>query len=98
MMKVMKTIPLASLMVLAVACSQSGSSGGAETGPALASITSDGILKHIRVLSSDQFEGRLPGSQGEELTINYWYAPRSSRTAVRSLSPRLRTSWPSPGG
>jgi len=71
MMKVMKTIPLASLMVLAVACSQSGSSGGAETGPALASITSDGILKHIRVLSSDQFEGRLPGSQGEELTINY---------------------------
>jgi Zn-dependent M28 family amino/carboxypeptidase len=29
------------------------------------------LLAHIRVLSSDQFEGRAPGGRGEDLTINY---------------------------
>jgi Zn-dependent M28 family amino/carboxypeptidase len=29
------------------------------------------ILEHIKVLSSDQFEGRAPGSKGEELTVKY---------------------------
>lgn len=28
-------------------------------------------MKHIRVLASDEFEGRLPGTTGEELTVNY---------------------------
>lgn len=35
------------------------------------SITGDAILKHIKVLASDEFEGRLPGSIGEERTIEY---------------------------
>jgi Zn-dependent M28 family amino/carboxypeptidase len=38
---------------------------------AASSIEADGILQHIRVLSSDEFEGRAPASKGEELTINY---------------------------
>jgi len=38
---------------------------------ALASFSGDRILGHIRVLSSDEFEGRGPGSKGEELTIKY---------------------------
>ena len=29
------------------------------------------ILDHIRVLSSDEYEGRKPGSQGEELAVKY---------------------------
>jgi Zn-dependent M28 family amino/carboxypeptidase len=29
------------------------------------------MMEHIKVLSSDQFEGRAPGSAGEELTVNY---------------------------
>jgi Zn-dependent M28 family amino/carboxypeptidase len=29
------------------------------------------ILAHIRVLSSDEFEGRAPGTKGEELSVNY---------------------------
>jgi Zn-dependent M28 family amino/carboxypeptidase len=29
------------------------------------------LLEHITVLSSDEFEGRAPGSRGEELTVNY---------------------------
>ena len=29
------------------------------------------ILGHIKVLSSDEFEGRAPGTKGEELAVNY---------------------------
>jgi Zn-dependent M28 family amino/carboxypeptidase len=29
------------------------------------------ILEHIKVLSSDEFGGRAPGTKGEELTVNY---------------------------
>ena len=39
--------------------------------PALDAITPDGMLAHIKVLSSDEFEGRAPGSKGEELSVNY---------------------------
>src|SRR5262245_20496219 len=39
--------------------------------PALDSFASDAFLKHIQVLASDEFEGRAPGSTGEELTVNY---------------------------
>ena len=38
---------------------------------ALDQITGDGLLEHIRVLGSDEFEGRAPGSRGEELSIKY---------------------------
>jgi Zn-dependent M28 family amino/carboxypeptidase len=38
---------------------------------ALRSFSSDALLKHIRTLSSDEFEGRGPGSKGEQLTISY---------------------------
>jgi Zn-dependent M28 family amino/carboxypeptidase len=39
--------------------------------PALESFTSGALLEHIRVLASDEFEGRAPASKGEELTVNY---------------------------
>jgi hypothetical protein len=29
------------------------------------------VLEHTRKLSSDEFEGRLPGTKGEELTVAY---------------------------
>src|SRR5439155_18071412 len=38
---------------------------------AFASITTNGMLKHIRVLASDEFEGRAPGTAGEERTVDY---------------------------
>ncbi len=37
----------------------------------LQSFTGERLLTHIRTLSSNQFEGRGPGSNGEKLTINY---------------------------
>ncbi len=38
---------------------------------ALESITAEGILDHIRVLSDDSLEGRAPGTPGEDKTIAY---------------------------
>jgi len=43
----------------------------ADLKPAIDSITADGILGHIKVLASDEFEGRAPASKGEDLTIKY---------------------------
>ncbi len=39
--------------------------------PALEAITPDGMLAHIKVLASDEFEGRAPGTKGEELSVKY---------------------------
>jgi Zn-dependent M28 family amino/carboxypeptidase len=48
---------------------------GADPSPvpekALNAITPEGILKHIRVLSSDEFEGRAPATPGEKKTTDY---------------------------
>src|SRR5437667_3466207 len=38
---------------------------------ALDAITPDGLLAQIKVLASDEFEGRAPGSKGEELSVKY---------------------------
>ena len=39
--------------------------------PALAAIRAPDLLKDIQVLSSDDFEGRSPGTHGEDLTVDY---------------------------
>ena len=38
---------------------------------ALPDIDSAAVLAHIKVLASDEFEGRAPGSNGETRTVNY---------------------------
>lgn len=50
---------------------RNSSSDTVELKPALESITSDDFLRHIKMLSSDEFEGRAPGTRGEDLTIKY---------------------------
>jgi Zn-dependent M28 family amino/carboxypeptidase len=42
--------------------------------PAFSSITPERLLEHIKVLSSDEFAGRAPGSDTESKTINYLIA------------------------
>ena len=42
-----------------------------ETKRAVASLSPNDLLQHIKVLSSDEFEGRAPGTPGEEQTVNY---------------------------
>jgi len=43
----------------------------AELKPALDSIAADQMLQHTKALSSDEYEGRGPGTRGEELTVKY---------------------------
>src|SRR5215813_7648856 len=51
--------------------SASQAKGLAPSQAALDVITKEGVLSHIKVLASDEFEGRGPGTKGEELSINY---------------------------
>ena len=39
--------------------------------PAFPPIDGNAVLEHTKVLSSDSFEGRAPGTRGEELTVAY---------------------------
>jgi len=62
-----KAFCVIALASLACGCARRASSPDA----ALKSISGDRMLADIRTLSSDEFEGRGPGSKGEELTIQY---------------------------
>ncbi|MFN0241907.1 MAG: peptidase M28, partial [Planctomycetota bacterium] len=44
--------------------------GAAET-IAAAAISPDRLMAHVKVLASDEYEGRAPGSKGENLTVAY---------------------------
>jgi Zn-dependent M28 family amino/carboxypeptidase len=63
-------LPLVALVLSLPACGQARSAG-TDPQPALQSITADDLLHHIEVLSSDEFEGRAPGTRGDELTVEY---------------------------
>jgi Zn-dependent M28 family amino/carboxypeptidase len=46
----------------------------ATTGPAYTfgpEISAEDFAQHVKVLASDEFEGRAPGSKGEDLTVEY---------------------------
>ncbi|MHA6250212.1 M28 family metallopeptidase [Pontibacter sp. CAU 1760] len=80
-----KHFPLLSLLgLLALGCNESARQVGEETeattaaaadstllAPALQSISAADVLKHIKVLASDAFKGRGPGTAGEDSTVNY---------------------------
>src|SRR5688572_725141 len=55
--------------VLALAWHISGFAAPVEG--ALTTITTNDLLKHIQVLAPDEFEGREPGSRGEQRTLDY---------------------------
>jgi Zn-dependent M28 family amino/carboxypeptidase len=57
--------------LLLCACGQSKQAGTSPTLSSFAAIDGKAVLEHTRVLSSDAFEGRAPGSKGEELTVAY---------------------------
>src|SRR6185503_13027747 len=47
------------------------------------SLRGEDFMAHVRVLSSDQFEGRAPGTEGEALTVEYL----SAQFAAMGLKP-----------
>src|ERR1700719_549801 len=68
----MKSLRLACVVLLALSLPLLAEDKVAEKlKPALDVITPDALLAHIKTLASDEFEGRAPGSKGEELSIKY---------------------------
>ncbi len=66
------TVILAIMIAGAFGCSQAPEKAPAlDAGPGIESITSSDLMRHIDRLASDEFEGRAPGTKGEELTVNY---------------------------
>jgi Zn-dependent M28 family amino/carboxypeptidase len=39
--------------------------------PPAPAFTADAVMAHVKVLASDEFEGRAPGTKGEDLTVAY---------------------------
>ncbi len=74
---------IAVALLLAVAPAATRSRRAPARGPSFPSIDANALLQHIKVLSSDQFEGRLPGSRGEDLTVNY-IADQFKKVGLRS--------------
>src|SRR5262245_38918800 len=56
---------------LAACTSEGGHSAAADVDRAVASLSAQDLLKHMRVLSSDEFEGRAPGTAGDKKTVDY---------------------------
>ena len=59
------------LIVLCFACSKPPAAPQRLPLSQLPSVDPQAILAHTKVLSSDEFEGRGPGTRGEELTVSY---------------------------
>lgn len=62
---------IAGLSVLAILLAGAAPGGDEPLKAAFDSITVEGILQHIKVLASDEYEGRGPGTPGEEKTVAY---------------------------
>ena len=74
------TLSILAAAALAAGCSREADAPRADartSPPAKTAITSmptfeaPRILERIKVLSSDEFQGRAPGTKGEELTVKY---------------------------
>ena len=73
-------LPFVAALAFVAACSGSQPPPPAETVPAsappvpigqLPQVDSAAVLAHTKVLASDEYEGRAPGTKGEELAVNY---------------------------
>jgi len=65
----MKKTALFALTTLIAACA--GLQPKIALNTAAAAISAEDLLRHTTVLASDEFEGRLPGTPGEEKTVHY---------------------------
>jgi Zn-dependent M28 family amino/carboxypeptidase len=67
----MRTSSVSSALLLLVAACAGEGFDRSTIQPAMNSVTADGIMSHIRVLASDAYEGRAPGTAGEDSTVAY---------------------------
>src|SRR5688572_25014632 len=80
--RIQAVVSCAAVLCFALACtttptntntnsSAANNSVPAELKAAFDAITADGIMQHTKVISADEYEGRGPGTPGEELTVKY---------------------------
>jgi Zn-dependent M28 family amino/carboxypeptidase len=66
------TFPFLALALLAASCGGPQPSGPVKTAAqAFAAIDGNAVLEHTKMLSQDAFEGRAPGTKGEDFTVAY---------------------------
>jgi hypothetical protein len=70
----MKTRVLTLLLLMPLAGVLACAKPGAPTLAQLPDVDTKAVLDHVKVLSSDEFEGRQPGSKGEKLPTDYLIA------------------------
>ena len=75
-------VSFAAVLSFALACTTAPTNLNTNAGPATSSvpaelkaafdsITANDIMQHIKAMSADEYEGRGPGTKGEELTVKY---------------------------
>jgi len=87
--KFRQTMPLALLMLSAATMPMAVAAQGTVSEPAAPAISLDTLRGLTKTLSSDEFEGRAPGTPGEELTVNLL----AERFAAAGLQPGNNGSW-----
>jgi len=73
------TIALALVLAVLAGCQRDQQPPAAEAPPAATlpahtfgpEISTEDLSHHVRILASDEFEGRAPGTRGEQLTVDY---------------------------
>lgn len=68
MTRCVRVVPFAVVILMAVACMRSVP---LDAGLAVKSITDQNLARDVTVLASDEYEGRKPGTRGEDLTVAY---------------------------
>jgi hypothetical protein len=68
-MQTPRTLAFLAVICLCLGLTAATSSDSKTT--ALDTITADGIAAHVKVLASDEYEGRMPATRGEEKTLAY---------------------------
>jgi Zn-dependent M28 family amino/carboxypeptidase len=67
----MRQLACAALVVLAIGCSQPPPPPPPPPVPAEDQITAASFVEHVKVLASDEFEGRAPATPGGQKTVDY---------------------------
>jgi Zn-dependent M28 family amino/carboxypeptidase len=67
----MRKLTSAALLILAIGCSKPAPPPPPPAGPAEDQITIESLTNHVKVLSSDEFEGRAPATAGGQKTQDY---------------------------
>lgn len=70
----MRETPLSTrgrVLTVGVMCLSAALAAQQPAGVALPDISADAIIRHVTILASDAYEGRAPGTKGEELTVQY---------------------------